>query len=84
MLSCTSPNTLTRGKYQRVAQNLDIPKNGLTLEFGAGLSIASLTLLGPPQPPGAWGLISCSKSKGGGGRGSAAHKWVDHWISYPM
>ena len=28
MLSCTSSDTLTRGKYQRVPQNLDNPKNG--------------------------------------------------------
>ena len=34
MLSCTSSNELTRGKYQRVPQNLDNPKNGQTLELG--------------------------------------------------
>ena len=27
MLSCTSSNKLTKGKYQRVPQNLDNPKN---------------------------------------------------------
>ena len=34
MLSCTSSDTLTREKYQRVPQNLDNPKNGWTLEQG--------------------------------------------------
>ena len=34
MLSCTSSNTLTRGKYQRVPQNLGNPTNGWTLEWG--------------------------------------------------
>ena len=31
MLSCTSSNKLTRGKNQRVPQNLVNPKNGRTL-----------------------------------------------------
>ena len=34
MLSCTSSNKLTRGKIQRLPQNLDNPKNGQTLEWG--------------------------------------------------
>ena len=34
MLICTSSNTLTRGKYQRMYQTLDNPKNGKTLEWG--------------------------------------------------
>ena len=29
-----SSNTLTSGKYQRVPQKLDNPKNGWTLEWG--------------------------------------------------
>ena len=37
MLSCKSSDTLTRGKYQRVSQNLDNPKNGWTLERGLAL-----------------------------------------------
>ena len=41
MLSCTISNTLTRGIYKRVPQNLDNPKNG---DFGMELSIGSLTL----------------------------------------
>ena len=32
MLSCTSSNKLTRGKNQRVPQNLDNPKIGRNLE----------------------------------------------------
>ena len=39
MLSCTSSNKLTRGKNQRVPENLDNPKNGQTLK--RGLSIAA-------------------------------------------
>ena len=34
MLSCTNSDTLTRGKYQRVSQNLDDQKTGRTLERG--------------------------------------------------
>ena len=34
MQSCTSSNKLTKGKNQRVPQNLDNPKNGWTLERG--------------------------------------------------
>ena len=37
MLSCTSFNILTRGKNQRVPQNLDNPKTGWTLEQGSAL-----------------------------------------------
>ena len=37
MPSCTSSNTLTRVKYQRVPQNLYNPKNGWTLEPGLAL-----------------------------------------------
>ena len=37
MLSCTSSDTLTLGKYQRVPQNLDNPNNGQTLEQGWAL-----------------------------------------------
>ena len=37
MLSCTSSNKLTKGKSQRVPQNLDNPKNGRTLEHGWAL-----------------------------------------------
>ena len=42
MLSCTSSNTFTRGKYQIIPNNLDNPKIGLY--FGTWLSIGSLTL----------------------------------------
>ena len=34
MLSCASSNKFTKGKNQRVPQNLDNPKNGRTLEPG--------------------------------------------------
>ena len=34
MLSFKSSDTLTRGKYQRVPQNLDKTKNGRNLEPG--------------------------------------------------
>ena len=34
MLSYTISNKLTRGKNRRVSQNLDNPKNELTLEQG--------------------------------------------------
>ena len=37
MISCTSSDTLTRGKYQRVSQNLDNSKNGQILELGWAL-----------------------------------------------
>ena len=37
MLSCTGSNTLTKGKYQRVPQNLDNSKNGQALERGCAL-----------------------------------------------
>ena len=41
MQSYTSSNKLTRGKNQRVPQNLDNKKNW---DFGMGLSIGQLTL----------------------------------------
>ena len=37
MLSCATSNTLTRGKYQRLPQNLHKPKNSRTLEWGWAL-----------------------------------------------
>ena len=41
MQSHTSSNTLTRGKYQRVSQNLESKK---WMDYGTGLSIGSFTL----------------------------------------
>ena len=37
MLSCTSSNKLTKGKNQKVPQNLDNPRNGQTFEWGSAL-----------------------------------------------
>ena len=34
MLSCTSSNKLTKGKSQRVPNNLDNPKKGQNFEWG--------------------------------------------------
>ena len=45
MLSCTSSDTLTRGKYQRVPQNLDNPKNGRTLKWCWTLGHLPYTML---------------------------------------
>ena len=48
MLSCISSNKLTKGKNQRVPQNLDNPRNGQTLEWDWALGhLPYLCLLTP-------------------------------------
>ena len=57
MLSCTSSNKLTKGKCQRVPQNLDNPKNGRTSERGWALGHLPYAVQDQLQPVSLCGAL---------------------------